>query len=217
MSTRSESSSLSCGHSSAETVVLVHGLAGTPLDMWRMSRHLKRLNFDVVNWWYRSLGQRIETHAERLGRDLEALDQQTETTRFHLVTHSMGGIIVRAMLRDARFQKLGRIVMLAPPHRGSHVARVVSPWLGWLTPSLKQLSDENDSFVNQLPNSLLENNVEFAIVEASRDRVIAPGQTHLEGCREMMVSYGQHGIFPTYRRSIELVERFLLHGTFTQS
>ncbi len=74
-----------------ETVVLVHGLGGSRVDMWPISRRLKRLGFNVRNWGYRSIGNRIETHAQRLGLELSALDD--DKNRFHLVTHSMGGLV----------------------------------------------------------------------------------------------------------------------------
>lgn len=197
-----------------ETVVLVHGLGGSRLDMWPIARRLRRKGFSVRNWSYRSVGKRIETHAERLGAELSALDESCSAARFHLVTHSMGGIIARTMFESYRFDKLGRVIMLAPPHRGSHAARKIAPYLGWLTPSLAQLSDAVDSFVNTLPNSLHQNEIDFGIVEASKDRVIASGGVFLEGHRDFARVDGHHGILTWYPRTIELVENFLTHGTF---
>ena len=95
--------------------------------------------------------------------------------QLHLVTHSMGGIIARTMFADFEFQNLGRVVMLAPPHRGSHMARKLTPLVGWLSPSLEQLSDSADSFVNRLPNTLKQKEIEFGIIESTKDRVIEQG------------------------------------------
>ena len=79
-----------------DVVVLIHGLGGNRLDMWPISRRLKRLGFGVRNWGYRSVGNRIESHSVRLAKDLAKLDHQV-AGRIHLVTHSMGGIIARTM------------------------------------------------------------------------------------------------------------------------
>ena len=198
-----------------EIVVLVHGLGGSRLDMWPISRRLKRRRFNVRNWGYRTFGNRIETHASRLGEDLISIDQDLGIEKFHLVTHSMGGIIARKMFCDFEFDRLGRVVMLAPPHQGSHAARRLAPFAGWWTPSLQQLSDANESFVNRLPNPLLNRGIEFGIVEATKDRVIAPGAVKLNGLKDFASVTGHHGILTWYRKTIELVENFLTTGSFS--
>lgn len=115
------------------------------------------------------------------------------------------------------FENLGRVVMLAPPHRGSHAARKLTPFIGWLTPSLGQLSDAADSFVNQLPNTLQEKGIEFGIVESTKDRVIAQGGVHLDGYHDYARVNGHHGILSWYPKTISLVEDFLTRGEFDVS
>lgn len=200
-----------------ELVVLVHGLGGSRLDMWPIGKRLKTLGYQVRNWGYRSFGNRVETHAQLLGSEMAALDSQISDGQLHLVTHSMGGIIARKMFADFKFQNLGRVVMLAPPHRGSHIARKLTPFMGWFTPSLKQLSDSRDSFVNQLPNTLQRNDIEFAIVESTKDRVIAQGGVHLDGYRDYARVDGHHGVLTWYSNTIRLVENFLSTGKFCVS
>jgi pimeloyl-ACP methyl ester carboxylesterase len=182
--------------------------------MWPIARRLKRNGYRVRNWGYRSLGQHVETHADRLGRELAALDRELAGGKIHLVTHSIGGIIVRAMLADVDLHNLGRVVMLAPPHRGSHIARKLNPYIGWLTPSLSQISDSTDSFVNRLPNTLQQKGIEFGIVESAKDRVIVQGGVYLEGYRDYARVDGHHGVLTWYSRTIQYVENFLAYGRF---
>jgi pimeloyl-ACP methyl ester carboxylesterase len=196
-----------------ETVVLIHGLGGSRFDMWPIARRLRRLSFTVEYWGYRSFANRIETHAERLAVFLVDLDRR-KPNGFHLVTHSMGGIIARAAFAQFSLTNLKRVVMLAPPHQGSHAARKLAPYFGWLTPSLLQLSDDENSFVNGLPNSFRQNNLEFGIIESTKDRVIRPGFVELDGCADIASVVGQHGILTWYSRTLTLVENFLLHGKF---
>ena len=196
-----------------DNVVLIHGLGGNRTDMWPISRRLKRLGFTVHNWTYRSFGNRIETHAHRLGEFLTDLGNQS-SNRIHLVTHSMGGIIARTAFANNEFENLGRVVMLAPPNLGSHVATKLTRYIGWLTPSLEQLSDCPDSFVNQLPNSLQDHGIEFAIVESTKYRVIIQGGVHLDGHCDYARVDGHHGFLTWYQETIGLVENFLIHGKF---
>ena len=196
-----------------DVVVLIHGLGGNRLDMWPISRRLKRLGFGVRNWGYRSVGNRIESHSVRLAKDLAKLDHQV-AGRIHLVTHSMGGIIARTMFAQNDFANIGRVVMLAPPHQGSHVARKLTRYIGWLSPSLQQLSDSTDSFVNGLPNSFKQKGIEFAIVESTKDRVIEQGGVYLDGYRDYARVDGHHGVLTWYSKTIQLVEEFLIGGEF---
>ena len=198
-----------------DVVTLVHGLGGNRFDMWPISRRLKRSGYRICNWGYRSVGNRIETHADRLATEMARLDAgMQDGGRIHLVTHSMGGIIVRKMLSHHDFENIGRVIMLAPPHQGSHAARKLKGYIGWLTPSLSQLSDSADSFVNQLPNSLQHNGIEFAIIESTKDRVIVQGGVHLDGYRDYARVEGHHGVLTWYSKTIRLVEDFLQHGKF---
>ena len=202
---------------SPDIVFLVHGLGGSRIDMWPLARRLRRSGFAVKNWSYRTLGNRIETHANRLGNDLVAIDNEPEDRKIHIVTHSMGGIITRSMLADFDIQNLDRIVMLVPPNQGSHVARKVVRYFGWLTPSLQQLSDAPNSFVNQLPNTLQQQGIEFGIIESTKDRVIAQGGVHLDGYRDYVRLDIHHGVIQWYFQTIQLVENFLHEGRFVTS
>ncbi len=192
-----------------EAVILVHGLAAVRLVMWPMAKRLRGLGFQVRNYGYLSISKTIPLHADRLSQALDRFEDTPSIERFHLVTHSMGCIIGRHLLAQKRFEKLGRWVMLAPPNRGSHAATLLSPYLGRFCKPLTQLCDSPDSFVNQLPDFRNTNDVNFAVVEAAYDRVIAPENVPLDGQSEYAVVKANHGPLPWHRDSIGFVERFL--------
>lgn len=202
---------------SREKVILVHGLCGSRLDMWPLARHLRRRGYDVTNWGYLSLLGRIEQYAEELSEVLLKAEAESAGQRFHLVTHSLGGIIARTVLMQHKLPQLGRMVMLAPPNQGSFVARHLAPYLNWLAPTLEQLSDAPHSYVNRLGNPLAEQPFELGIIEATRDRVIAPGKVILDGYRDIAQVNGHHGILSWYPQTLELVYSFLEQGRFQTS
>src|SRR6266576_6949291 len=110
-----------------DTVVLVHGLAALPFVMRSLAKSLRDYFGQVVNWGYPSLWSRIERHGKELAELLRRFDSDERGGRIHLIGHSMGGIIGRLALAAYLPLRMGRFIMLAPPNRGSHVARRLAP------------------------------------------------------------------------------------------
>ena len=194
------------------TVVLVHGLASNRLDMSLFSYRLKRIGYKVVNWGYPSIRKSNADHGNALADRLRKSDLLGRADeRIHIVAHSMGCIVTRCALLNFIPSNLGRVVMLAPPNGGSHTARVLSPWLGWLSKTLTEITDDKDSFVNQLPTL---KGVDFGVLAASRDRVIERTRTRLKGESDFAVVETGHGVMPWNREAVNLTHRFLTLGTF---
>ena len=110
-----------------QTVVLVHGLWFSGYILFVLARRLRREGFTVHAFSYSSVRADLSTNAERLAGFLDTLDADT----VHLVGHSLGGILIRALFHHRPQQKPGRIVTLGTPHGGSRVARHLSRYAFW--------------------------------------------------------------------------------------
>ncbi len=194
-----------------DPLVLIHGFGSGPLLMRALARRLRRQGHQVLSWSYPSVVGSLQRHAERLRDELRRLDQEPSVGRFHLVTHSMGGVVARGALTGSRPAKLGRIVMLAPPNRGSPVARVFGPLLRPFCPAVGQLSTRPGSFVRRLPP--LED-VEVGIISARLDWMVPTWYTHLDDQADHTTLWGTHSSLLFQRRTTDRIVQFLRSGRF---
>lgn len=196
----------------AEAVILLHGLGRTARSMAGLGRHLEAAGYRVANWDYRSAAATFQEHADALRRIARALDDDPALARIHFVTHSLGGIVVRFGLSHFALRKQGRVVMLAPPNRGSRLARLLAPVVGRLVRPLGQLSDDPESDVNRLPP--LPGGAEVGVIAARGDGKVRVADTHVEGERDHLVVPGWHTFLMDRVDVKDAVVRFLRGGRF---
>jgi pimeloyl-ACP methyl ester carboxylesterase len=198
-------------HAPADLVVLTHGIASSRYFMWPMARHLRRCGYDTRLYGYPSLRGSNRVLGENFAQMLHRLAEQNPGRKLHVVAHSMGSIMTRCALLAGVPQSVSRVVMIGPPNRGSHVATRLSPALGWIAPTLRELCDHQESFVNCLPRRC---DVEVGIITAEYDRMVKPESTLLDENFAHLVLPNHHTPILWYRRTAEHVDRFLRNGQF---
>lgn len=108
--------------SSATTVILVHGLWMTGVELRWLGRQLERCGFAVRYFRYRSWRGSFDRAAAELRRFAE----EENGARIHLLGHSLGGLVIARMLAAGELPNLGRIVLLGSPQQGSELATVLA-------------------------------------------------------------------------------------------
>ena len=149
-------------------VVFVHGLGGHPFDTWRHSPDSDTfwplwLAEDVPGLAVYSLGY-ISPPTNWIGTAMPLLDEAAHTLRILLnsedlttgpiifICHSLGGLIVKQVLRsgneqraspevDAFFSRVQQVVFIATPHTGSGKATLIERlgFIAWGSDSARDL------------------------------------------------------------------------------
>jgi pimeloyl-ACP methyl ester carboxylesterase len=120
-------------------VVLLHGLARGHGSMAKLGRVLRSAGFEPFARSYPSRRHSLSYLADEVGAWIV---ERAGDRPVSAVTHSMGGVLVRH-LRDPRIH-WHRIVMLAPPNRGSQLAAAMvrNPMFRWYYgPAGRELAD----------------------------------------------------------------------------
>ena len=206
------------------TVVLLHGLGRTPGSMKALEIALESEGYRAINLPYPSLeappGALVDSIASALRRCCQ------DTSGVHFVTHSLGGILVRAYAARGAEVPVGRVVMLSPPNHGSEVIdhlpeEVVLEVLG---PTGATLGTEPTS----LPRSLPAPSFELGIITGDAsinplfswwlpgpdDGKVSTASAKLAGAEDFLVVPYTHAFIMEREPVIRQVLAFLRTGSF---
>ena len=103
-------------------VLLVHGMGRTALSLYRLARHLRGDGHDARLLGYVAA---IESFSDIVGRIHARLAELGELREpYAVVGHSLGGLLVRAALSRADFERPPEhLIMLGTPNRPPRLAR----------------------------------------------------------------------------------------------
>ncbi|MEW4453667.1 alpha/beta fold hydrolase [Bremerella sp. JC817] len=193
-------------------VVVIHGIGANTIVMGPLARYLTRHEFTATRWGYWSTFNGLRDHARRLRLFLETFADDDQPV--HFVTHSMGGIILRATLAEMNWSRPGRAVLLAPPNHGSLVAGWFGMGLRGICPALNEISAAPESLVHHLPPFP---SMDIGVIGCRQDALVAMASTFVANQRDhITVGCGHNWVLVKREVQAEVVH-FLQFGRFSDS
>ena len=207
-----------------EAVVLVHGLGRSPSSMRILGQRLEWAGYRVTIAEYPSRTTTFPTHLATVRGIVDRCC--SGASRIHFVGHSLGALVIRGYLAVHRPDSLGRVVLLAPPNRGS----VLVDWLEETQFAPEMLGPVGLALGTDtaaLPNTLPDPDYEVGIIAGNRstqpigppaipgpdDGIVSVEQTRI-GDVPLLVLPRSHAFIANSRHTANAVIRFLLTGGF---
>jgi triacylglycerol lipase len=210
-------------------VILLHGLARTKASMVPLENALRRAGYVVHNLDYPSRTAAIEPLAENAIGPALAAARDAGATRIHLVTHSMGGILVRAYLAKHTVPDLGRVVMLGPPNQGSEVVDRIGGWRLFRAingPAGRELGTATNATPNRLgpvtyPVGVIAgrrsiNWINSLMIAGPDDGKVSVERTKVAGMADHIVIAATHPFLMRKPETIRQTMYFLAQGRFAR-
>jgi triacylglycerol esterase/lipase EstA (alpha/beta hydrolase family) len=199
-------------------VLLIHGLSRTPFSLLTLDRRLQEAGWATEHFGYAAVLENYDRIVERLRTRLQTISDQTP---YAIVAHSLGGLLTRSALGQARCALPQHIVMLGTPNRQPRLAAFANqflPFQWWTGQCGANLADQ--AFYDQLPH--LES--PYTIVagtsgfrgawspfgEDVNDGIVALNETHLSH-RDRIIPLPVNHTFMMYDRTVQetIVQTFV--------
>lgn len=198
--------------------------------MYGAQRALRRAGYATLNLTYPSLRFDLGGLAAFVQKKLSAAQVWERYTAVHFVTHSMGGLVARQYLEDYRGaippEKMGRLVMIAPPNGGSEVADFLKnfpPYRWGFGPAGQQLTTRARAADQPVPwydVGVIAGNrgwpylLTRLVIPGAHDGMVAVEKTRMAGMKDHVVVNATHSLI-VWRPSVQqMAIGFLKNGTF---
>jgi hypothetical protein len=143
------------------------------------------------------------------------------------VTHSLGGILVRAYVKTYPPVNLGRVVMLSPPNRGSELIDIFREYW-WFRKFFGPIQQQLGTDAASIPNTLGPVHFELGVITGNRsinpigsafipgpnDGTVSVARAQVEGMHNFLVVPYGHTFIMMHKAVAEQTLHFLRTGHF---
>ena len=221
-------------NASQDVVILLHGILRTRKSMAGLAKHIEAQGFLTLNFTYASTKKNLSDLADDVQAMMAAEESFHSAKQVHFVTHSMGGLVLRHFLDRHRKNlggRLGRVVMLGPPNRGSELADIfqnIAPYRWIFGPAGQQMTVRENAV--QIPQGKVD--FELGVIagtvgwpypdgalllKGQHDGRVTVENTKLDGMKDHMTIPVMHGLMMGHQGVRRNVTQFLKTGRFIPS
>lgn len=212
-----------------ETVILLHGITRSSLDMLVLKNRLNNEGYDCINIKYPSTDHPIDELSGMIHQRLANNEKYTKADKVHFVGHSMGGLVTRHIMAQNRPENLGSVVMMGTPNKGSEMAdfaarhKFLTKAFNFIFgPAGHQLRTNYKHFDNEVidyPLGIIASNISLnpianRVFRGSNDSLVSVENTKLEGMDDHIIIPSTHITMPFDPRIVNQVTTFLKYGAF---
>lgn len=211
-------------------VVLLHGISRTAHSMRPVERAVRAAGHAALNLDYPSRRRSIGGNAQGIRPAVAAFAGALDGP-VHFVTHSMGGLVARALLTGWRPERLGRVVMLAPPNGGSEIADLFGAnplYRRWFGPAGAELGTRRKADLAALLGRV---DYELGVIAGDRslyplsslllprpnDGRVSVAATRVDGAADHLILPVSHPLIVRDARAIGQALAFLRDGRFERA
>lgn len=208
-------------------VVLLHGIARRAASLAGIERKLAAAGYCTLNLDYPSRRYNLHDIAAGLHPAVSRFQDQVDG-RLHFVTHSMGGLVTRCYVTRHRPERLGHVVMLAPPNEGSEIADFLSRnplYRAFFGPAGHELGTVRSAGLRDLLGpidfslGIIAGNrslypISSLILPRPNDGRVSVARTRVSGASDHITLPTSHPLIMRHPLAMEQTLHFLRHGRF---
>lgn len=205
----------------SQQLVCIHGILGSPWNLFYYEHTFKNSGWNVTNWGYPSLEKNIEEHAADLVTSLNAIAMDKPGYPINFLCHSMGGLVLRSAMNhpDCPMEaKIGKAVLLATPNQGASWGRFLEQFflvkkIAKNKSALQLMTEANFDHLGQFPSSIevmvIAGNFSLnPLINGDNDGLVSVDETVLHTPHKHVVLFVTHEGILISKHALDHVQLF---------